>query len=81
MKSKDINDLREAIVAPHQSGKGYKVISKQSEIDHSVIYKWKTPKTYTKLSGGPSKFTPGSDRLMLREIATNNRTLTDTTLS
>jgi len=35
---KDIcNDLREGIVAAHQSGKSYKAISKQSGVHHSTV--------------------------------------------
>jgi len=37
-KRKDIsNDLREAIVAAHQSGKGYKVIFKQFGVNHLLL--------------------------------------------
>jgi len=68
---KDIsNDLREAIVAAHQSGKGYKAISKLPGVRHStekkIIHKWKTFRTAVNL---PSKFTPRFDRAMLRETA------------
>ena len=77
-KSQDIrNDLREAIVAAHQSGKGYKAISKQFKVHHStlrkIIHKWETFKTVANLprSGRPSNFTPRSDHAMLREIAKN----------
>ena len=45
---KDIsNDLREAIVAAHQSGKGYMVISKQFHYctERKIFHKWKTFKT------------------------------------
>ncbi|MEE6521276.1 hypothetical protein FKM82_019399 [Ascaphus truei] len=58
------NDLREAIVAAHQSEKGYKAISKQFKVYHStvrkIIQKWKTFKTIDNLprSGRPNKFTP-----------------------
>jgi len=50
-RRKDIsNDLREAAVAAHQSGKGYKVISKQFGVHQStvrkiIIHVWKTFKT------------------------------------
>uniref|UniRef100_A0A4W6C4Y9 Sleeping Beauty transposase HTH domain-containing protein n=1 Tax=Lates calcarifer TaxID=8187 RepID=A0A4W6C4Y9_LATCA len=41
------------IVATHQSGKGYKVISKQFDFQHStlrkIIHKWKTFKTVANL--------------------------------
>ncbi|XP_053577468.1 uncharacterized protein LOC128666737 isoform X3 [Bombina bombina] len=84
-RRKDIcNDLREAIVAAHQSGKGYKAISKQFKVHHStvrkIIYKWKTFKTVANLprSGRPSKFTPRSDRAMLREIAKKPRVTSQT---
>ena len=62
------DDLREAIVAAHQSGKGYKVISQLFGVHHSterkIIHKWKTFKTVTSLprSGRRSKFTPSSDK-------------------
>ena len=40
------NDFREATVAAHQSGKGYKALSKQFGIHHSterkIIHTWKT---------------------------------------
>ena len=60
------NDLREAIVAAHQSGKGYKAISELYGAHHSterkIIHKWKTFRTAVNLnrSGRPSKFTPRS---------------------
>jgi len=64
-RRKDIsNDLREAIVAAHQSGKGFKAISKLFKVHHSterkIIHKWKTFKTAVNppRSGRPSKFTP-----------------------
>lgn len=73
-RRKDIStDLREAIVATHQSGKA---ISKQF-VHHSVaikiIHKWKTFRTAANLlrSGRPSKFTPRSDRAVLTETAKN----------
>nr|XP_028576306.1 zinc finger protein 577-like isoform X2 [Podarcis muralis] len=79
-RRKDIsNALREAIVAAHKTGKGYKAISKQFKVHHStirkIIQKWKTFQTVANLprSGRPSKFTPRSDRAMLREIAKNPR--------
>ena len=59
--------------ADHQSGKGYKVISKLFGVHHStegkIIHKWKTFKTAFNLprSERPSKFTPRSDCAMLRE--------------
>ncbi|MEE6522209.1 hypothetical protein FKM82_020645 [Ascaphus truei] len=69
-RRKDIsNDLREAIVAAHQSGKGYKAISKQFKVHHStgrkIIQKWKTFKTVANLPrcGRPSKFSPRSEKL------------------
>jgi len=45
-----------------------------------IIHKWKTFKTDTSLlmSGRPSKFTPRSDRVMLREIADSPRTTPQT---
>ena len=40
------NDQREAVVADHQSGKGYKAISKLFGVHHLIvrknIHKWKT---------------------------------------
>ena len=66
-RRKDIsNDLREAIVAAHQFGKGYKDISKFFGVHHSteikIIHKWETFNTavYLPRSGCPSKFTPRS---------------------
>ena len=66
-RRKDIsNDPREAIVAAHQSGKGYKAISKLFRVHHSterkIIHKWKTIRTAVNLprSGRLSKFTPRS---------------------
>jgi len=55
-----------AIAAAHQSGKGYKGISKQSPAYHSImrkIYKWKIFKTTANLprSGHHSKFASKSD--------------------
>lgn len=32
-------DLREATVGAHSSPEGYKVISKQYEVHHSIVYK------------------------------------------
>ncbi|CAI5768315.1 TCB1 transposase [Podarcis lilfordi] len=79
-RRKDIsNALREAIVAAHETGKDYKAISKQFKVHHStirkIIQKWKTFQTVVNLprSGRPCKFTPRSDRAMLREIAKNPR--------
>jgi len=64
-RRKDIsNDLGEAIVAAHRSGKGYKIISKLFGVhlstERKIIYKWKTFRTAVNLprSGRPSKFAP-----------------------
>ncbi len=69
-RRKDIsNDLEEAIVTAILMA-----ICKQFKFHHSIIrkfiHKWKTFKTDTILS----KFTPRSDRIMLREMAVNPRT-------
>jgi len=59
--------LREAVVAAHQSGKGYKVISKQFGVHHSterkIIQKWKTFKTADNLpkNGRHCEIGPMSD--------------------
>ena len=58
-RRKDIsNDLREATVAAHQSGKGYKAISKLFGVHHSterkIIHRWKTFKSYISDSTGLS---------------------------
>lgn len=70
---KDIsNNLRETVVAAHQSGEGYKTISSQPELHHctvrTIIHKWKTFKTALSVAGseGPGKFTQRSDRAVLR---------------
>jgi len=61
------NDRREAIVAAHQFGKGYKILSKLFGVHRSaekkIIHKWKILKTVVQLS---SKFNPMSDCAMLR---------------
>jgi len=74
-KRNDIsNDLREAIVTAHQTGKGYKVISKLFGVHHSttrkIIHKLRTFKTAVNLprNGRPSKFTPRSEHVILREL-------------
>ena len=76
-KRKDIsNDLREAIVAAHQSGKGYKAISKlfgvpsfYREKDYSQV---ENIQDSLPRSGRPSKFSPKSERAMLRETKKKN---------
>jgi len=60
------NDLREANVAAHQSGKGYKAISKLCAVHHS---------TERKII---HMFTPRSDRSMLRETAKYPRATSQT---
>uniref|UniRef100_A0A3Q2WVS9 Sleeping Beauty transposase HTH domain-containing protein n=1 Tax=Haplochromis burtoni TaxID=8153 RepID=A0A3Q2WVS9_HAPBU len=63
MRIREQHDFREATVAAHQTGKGYKVYSTQFEVHHStvrkIIHKWKTFKT--------------SDCAMLRETAKDPR--------
>jgi len=58
------NNLREAIVAAHQSGKGYKAIlvGVHHSTERKIIHKWKRLKAAVNLprSGRPSKFTPRS---------------------
>jgi len=68
--------LKCAIIAAHQSRKGYKAISKQFEVHPSTVRKWKTFKTVANLprSGRPSKFTPRSNCAMLKEITKHPRT-------
>ena len=68
------NDLREAIVTTHESGKGYRSFSIiLSCTVRRIIHKWRTFKTVVNLPRSvrsflpPSKFTPKSDRAMLRE--------------
>jgi len=59
MQRKDISsDLRKVIVAAHQSGKAYKTTPKVENIQ--TVYN--LPR-----SRQPSKFTPRSDCVMLRE--------------
>uniref|UniRef100_A0AAZ1XTB4 HTH psq-type domain-containing protein n=1 Tax=Oreochromis aureus TaxID=47969 RepID=A0AAZ1XTB4_OREAU len=59
--------VRETTVAAYQSGKVYKVISKQFKVHHftvsKIIHKWKPLKTAANLpsSGRLSKFTPRSE--------------------
>jgi len=59
-------------------------ISKQFEVHQytvrNIIHKWKTFKTVANLPrrGHPSKFTPRSDRVMVREIADSPRTTPQT---
>ena len=78
------NDCGEAVVAAYRCGKDYKAISKQFNVHHStmrkIIHKWKTFKTVASLprSGGPSKFNPKSDHVMLRESANNPRLTSQT---
>jgi len=73
------NEPREAIVAPHQSKKGYEDISKEFRLHHStvrkIIHKWKTFNAVANLpwSGRSSKFATRSDCVMLRETAKNSR--------
>uniref|UniRef100_A0A3Q3A0Z3 Sleeping Beauty transposase HTH domain-containing protein n=1 Tax=Kryptolebias marmoratus TaxID=37003 RepID=A0A3Q3A0Z3_KRYMA len=61
------NDLREADVAAHQSGEGFKTISKQFGVHYftlrKILHKWKTLKTAASFlrSGCLSKFTPRSN--------------------
>lgn len=59
------SDLKETIVTAQQSGKGYKVISRQSEVHQSfvrkIIQKWKIfTTTNLHRSGCSRKFTPMS---------------------
>ncbi|KAK5614135.1 hypothetical protein CRENBAI_008592 [Crenichthys baileyi] len=62
------NDFREATVAAHQPGNGYKVISRLSKVHHPTekkfIPKRKTSQTAASLlrSGRPSRFSPRSER-------------------
>jgi len=57
------HDLRETIVASHQSGKGYKAISKLFGVHHcrvrKIIHKWTTFKTAVNIpKSGCHSFTP-----------------------
>ena len=47
------SDLREAVVATLQSGKGYKTNYLESIIQRKIIHKWKTFKTSVNLPGIP----------------------------
>ena len=84
-RRKDIsNNLREETVAAHQSGKGYKTISKLFGVHHSaerkIIHKWKIFKTAVNppRSGCPNKFIQGSDRAILRKSTKKPRATSQT---
>ncbi|KAK3553882.1 hypothetical protein QTP70_012712 [Hemibagrus guttatus] len=78
VRSKELSEaFRKKIVDVYESGKGYKKISKELVISHSIvqkiIYKWRTFKTTANMarSGCPSKFTPRADRKMLKDVSEN----------
>jgi len=74
-KRKDIsNELREAIVAAINFGRVTRPFPKLFEVHHSTARNIITFKPVPNLHsfGRPSKFTPWSDRTMLRETAKNN---------
>jgi len=78
-RRKDIsNDLREAVIAAHQSGK---TISKLFGVPHftmkKIIHKWKTLTTVVNLSrsGHPSKFTPKSVKNAKKTLTLTSQTL------
>ncbi|KAM9343832.1 keratin, type II cytoskeletal 8-like [Pholidichthys leucotaenia] len=78
VRSKELSEAtRKKIVDAHESGKGYKKISKEFEISpstvRSVIRKWKRFETTANKarSGRPSKFSPGADDRMIEAVSNN----------
>jgi len=74
------NDLREAIVAAHQSGKGYIAISKPFEVTSVYSEDYSQVENLENLprSGLSCKFTSRSARAMFREIAKHPRATSQT---
>lgn len=79
-RSKELSEaFRKKVIDAYESGKGFKKISKQFEINHStvrkIIYKWRRFQTTANLfrPGRPSKFSPRADRKMLKEVSKNPR--------
>ncbi|KAK3569047.1 hypothetical protein QTP86_021546 [Hemibagrus guttatus] len=78
VRSKELSEAsRKKIVDAYESGNGYKKISKEFVISHSIfqkiIYKWSTFKTTANMarSGRPSKLTPRADRKMIKDVSKN----------
>ncbi|XP_036417725.1 uncharacterized protein LOC118801525 [Colossoma macropomum] len=77
-RSKEISeDLRKKVVEAHQSGKGYKLISKALGLPkttvRSILCKWKRFGTVGNRprSGRPPKISPGTRRDIIREVMKN----------
>ncbi|KAI4885698.1 hypothetical protein NFI96_001381 [Prochilodus magdalenae] len=77
-RSKEISEeLRKKVVEAHQSGKGYKLISKALGLPkttvRSILCKWKRFGTVGNRprSGRPPKISPGTRRDIIREVMKN----------
>ncbi|MCJ8747603.1 hypothetical protein PDJAM_G00155280, partial [Pangasius djambal] len=77
-RSKEISeDIRRKVVEAHESGKGYKLISKAIGLPkttiRAILRKWKRFGTVVTLprSGRPSKISPRARREIIREVMKN----------
>ncbi|XP_007257709.3 uncharacterized protein LOC103047325 [Astyanax mexicanus] len=77
-RSREISeDVRKKVVEAHQSGKGYKLISKALGLSkttiRAILQKWKTFGTVMNLprSGRPPKISPKTRREIIREVKKN----------